>query len=457
MIRKLAFLAVVCGLVGFVYAAEPTPEDFALKVEVLSSSESEAEVVVVGSWKVDHVQGWSWGLCHDAAAAKIGDCVALGQMQDPCSGECPEVACPDDMAKPGPDGKPAQFHSVQVYDGGIVQAVVLDFMQSWDLLATDRFELLKVKYSILKADGTDLNFCDTLGQPPVETVFVVGGASFGPATKEGAHIPAGGPPPACTELKIKLAAVEGDTSKVAVLLDTTTDQQISGFQFGITQDTTDLEVLDIVPGSAFGDFDVKNEGFWGVNIIEGKGATLGVVTDLEPQGDPPEWFVLPAETCDQEIAVVSYQCSAGAAGDTATGNVTLTGDLGDPKVEIVVDVDGVSLDPTVSTDSVQVTVTCAPPVGKPFIRGDANQDGRYTVSDGVAIAKAVFNQGSKLDLIKKCMDSADADDNGQVDTADAIYLLTYLFLGGDPIPAPLGACGQDPTDDQLTCEEFQCP
>ena len=453
MVRKLSFLLVLCVGVSLAIAAEgPAPEDFSLKLELVPDTTD--QVLVVGSWTVDHVQGWSWGVCHNPDEASIGDCAGQVQPPNPCEGGCANIECPDDMKAPGPQGQAASFHSLNIYENGVTQGIVLDFMQTWDLMAKDRFEMLKIKYD-LKGDSADLSFCSTLGTPPVDTTYVVNGASIPPATQEGIKIGSGGPPPACEALKMKLAK-EGD-DKVAVLLDTTTDQEVSGFQFGIKVDSADLNVLNIEPGSAFTDmsFDVKTEGFWGLNILEGQGATLGVVIDLEPSGDPPAFVTLPAEKCDQQIALVSFQCSQ-AAGDSVTANVSLAGDLGNPPVEIVVDVDGTSLEPAVG-DPVSVTVACAGVPTAPFIRGDVTQDGRYTVSDGVAIAKAVFGQGAKLELIQKCMDSADADDDGDVDTQDAIYLLSYLFTGGAAVPAPVGTCGQDPTDDELTCDEYQCP
>jgi hypothetical protein len=50
------------------------------------------------------------------------------------------------------------------------------------------------------------------------------------------------------------------------------------------------------------------------------------------------------------------------------------------------------------------------------------------------------------------MDSADANDEGDVDLADAVYLLSYLFAHGPLPPPPFLACGEDPTDDSLDCE-----
>jgi hypothetical protein len=56
------------------------------------------------------------------------------------------------------------------------------------------------------------------------------------------------------------------------------------------------------------------------------------------------------------------------------------------------------------------------------------------------------------------MDSADANDDGDVDIADAPALLGHLFSDTGPLPAPYPGCGPDPTDDNLpVCFYPQCP
>ena len=56
------------------------------------------------------------------------------------------------------------------------------------------------------------------------------------------------------------------------------------------------------------------------------------------------------------------------------------------------------------------------------------------------------------------MDAADANDDGQVNIADAIALLGHLFGGVPSLPAPFPGCGTDPTGDgQPPCVSEQCP
>ncbi len=87
--------------------------------------------------------------------------------------------------------------------------------------------------------------------------------------------------------------------------------------------------------------------------------------------------------------------------------------------------------------------------GSKFLRGDANADGAIDVSDAVAILFALF-----IARPISCEKTADAADDGSVDISDAVFLLGYLFLGEKAPDEPLGACGTDPTPDELTCVSF---
>jgi len=89
---------------------------------------------------------------------------------------------------------------------------------------------------------------------------------------------------------------------------------------------------------------------------------------------------------------------------------------------------------------------------RPFIRGDSNLDGSRDLSDGVLLLIFLFNSGAT----PGCEDAADMNDSGTLDISDASFLFNYLFLGGATIPAPRTECGEDPTDDALTCVDSTC-
>jgi hypothetical protein len=93
-----------------------------------------------------------------------------------------------------------------------------------------------------------------------------------------------------------------------------------------------------------------------------------------------------------------------------------------------------------------------------FFRGDADNNGRLELTDGVFILNFLFTGGAA----PTCSDAADADDSGLVQLTDGIVVLGYLFLGGPapslPGPPGLGApCGPD-VGVELGCVQYShCP
>ena len=41
-----------------------------------------------------------------------------------------------------------------------------------------------------------------------------------------------------------------------------------------------------------------------------------------------------------------------------------------------------------------------------------------------------------------------------LDVADAAFIIFYQFLEGDPPAAPFPSCGDDPTEDSLSCNIY---
>jgi hypothetical protein len=105
-------------------------------------------------------------------------------------------------------------------------------------------------------------------------------------------------------------------------------------------------------------------------------------------------------------------------------------------------------------------VTCTAG-GAIFLRGDANGDADVNVADAVAILQWLFLSPNSV----TCPDAADTNDDERTNVADAVYLLQYLFINGPAIPPPfpIGTCGPDPTgnpnpeDDLPACEYTSCP
>jgi len=99
-----------------------------------------------------------------------------------------------------------------------------------------------------------------------------------------------------------------------------------------------------------------------------------------------------------------------------------------------------------------VAVTLVAQDNPPFVRADANLDGGSDLSDGVYLLGYLFLEGPA----PGCEDAADFNDSGRLDISDASFLFNSLFVGGPPVPPPSGDCGEDPTDDDLTCRETDC-
>jgi hypothetical protein len=76
-----------------------------------------------------------------------------------------------------------------------------------------------------------------------------------------------------------------------------------------------------------------------------------------------------------------------------------------------------------------------------FIRGDANSDGDMNLADAIYILQYLFASGPGF----LCPDAADANDQLQVDISDAVYILQNLFAQGPAIPPPHPELGVDPT------------
>ncbi|MCA8962466.1 MAG: hypothetical protein KDC38_18200, partial [Planctomycetes bacterium] len=96
------------------------------------------------------------------------------------------------------------------------------------------------------------------------------------------------------------------------------------------------------------------------------------------------------------------------------------------------------------------TVECL----RPFVRADSNGDGSLDIADPIAQLQLFIG----VDVVIDCDDALDSNDDGVVDVADPVFTLNYLFTSGPEPPAPFTACGIDPTDDAIRCDEYAlCP
>jgi hypothetical protein len=116
------------------------------------------------------IAGWSYGVCNGPEVTPTS--VGLG--------DCATVK----------NGSAADFNERATFPGGWTQGVVICFIGCATVAAgTQDFVMASATYSVdgAAAEGDyPLNFCNTLGNPPVSTVVVVSGASIVPTQEAGA-------------------------------------------------------------------------------------------------------------------------------------------------------------------------------------------------------------------------------------------------------------------------------
>ena len=87
-----------------------------------------------------------------------------------------------------------------------------------------------------------------------------------------------------------------------------------------------------------------------------------------------------------------------------------------------------------------------PVAGKTFLRADANGDNTVDLADAISVFNDLFlGQPARAE----CRDALDADDTGDTDLTDGIYILNYLFQGGGEPKPPFPGAGLDPTEDSI--------
>ena len=157
MITRAAVL-IWCVLGSVLRASTPpTPEDFAFWLEQIPGTTS---VLVLARWDVDHVQGWSFAICHDPAETMLGECT--GDTHSICDSGglpgCPAVECTADLAE-SPCFGPPDFMAINTYENGMTMGAVLWCGMMGAYSATSRIELLKITYTP-RGESAALTFCN---------------------------------------------------------------------------------------------------------------------------------------------------------------------------------------------------------------------------------------------------------------------------------------------------------
>ena len=215
---------------------------------------------------------------------------------------------------------------------------------------------------------------------------------------------------------------------------------LAGWSIAVCHDER-LEIVGAGPGQAVL---IHNGGqsadFSNIVIFPGAGVRQGVVIDFTST------HLLPADL-GHEVAILQYALVGNPLPKPQVSycNQLFPGDFSLSET-LVVAPGGVAIDPT--------TVVGILGLKFPFTRGDANQDGRVDLADGIGLL-GILMMGEPV----LCEDACDHNDDGSFNFADAIASLHSSF-GNAPAPPPpgLGSCDQDPTEDLLNCGDYvTCP
>jgi hypothetical protein len=255
----------------------------------------------------------------------------------------------------------------------------------------------------------------------------------------------------------------GDPIQARVTIDVKSDG-IAGFAFAIEHDGALLEIPQPTSTEACEE-GVEDSGcnptLHGAHpILEGAGDGRALFTTVGLTKEPGffcavvlAWVgnrYLPAGIDDLALCKVTYRAKADLpAGGTRiafkdgltppgapplTLSLTIYGDVGKPRLVEDAMAFGAAADPG-------------------FSRGDANGNGRITLTDGILLIDNIL---FRTHVLFACDSMLDANDDGRLNLADPVFLLGCIFLGGPAPSPPFPGCGADATPDTLTCAQPNC-
>ena len=471
--RRIGFPELVAALACSVLctsamldAQAPAAKDFDLVLRADKASYNPGDTVKVTAAAVARkagIQGWSYGVKHDTAVLDL---------------EAATLDGTDGAALFSGGFKVVTLIETKGSKVGYVAAVILSFTEPVEAPVSDFFSMSIGSYKV-KANACDGKSGDQTtkvqyahrelsvpGSPPVDINLTVKGLSLGPdeglkvtgtdvvVKCEGAPPPGGGLVLKLGKSDIDIVADKLDTHDLEVHLantDKAGKSDVQGWSYGIALDAEELEALKGEPGADAKKLNGgKGPDFVNYNLADQsadgkiKGVTVGGVIELDVPGTEVLSVAAGSMKHLDSIQLRSRkEIAEGGASRKTT--VKFTDKLGgDRPLEVLIVLGGEGSVPDFS-DTKEITLLPRGTVGAPkFIRGDANNDARVDIADGIWIVNTLFYSGPAT----VCKAAADANGDGKRDVADAMYVFQYeLQPGATPSklfpapPAPFPACG----------------
>ncbi len=223
----------------------------------------------------------------------------------------------------------------------------------------------------------------------------------------------------------------GGRVRVPVMLDTA--RAVSGWSFSVCHDPSALNVVGVVLGE-----DAASAGMGGSPDFfsfhrYGGAWDTAVVIDVFAG-----YYMEPGD--DYELAIAEYEV-LGEPG--AVTELTFCDHPGMASGATTVSYWG-------TRSALPVQQAGSITVSRRFTRGDANADGSMNIADAIFVLSYLFADGPA----PPCLEAAETNDDNLMDLADGVYVLQHLFVSAPPPPTPFPECGVDATNGALPCRRF---
>lgn len=473
----------------------------------------EVRITVVTETVTPDVTGWSYGVAHDMDDLTVLSAGIEETVVSDVLGVGFDSTTINNIYTCGSD--PACDVDNRTEGGGWISAVVLPFIEPV-YLPPGRNSIARAAYRLERdvgQEGTLIEISNRIGvtkSPPTDVSFVSGGNSAIWTTGIHGWIKAGTQSPSsdcelvhelcdaddpandcpgedcrCAADSLEVTFDGGGLQHIyeygtyspgmnvtATVVTETRTELVQGWQYGVAHDMEDLQIIGATTaGTIAGDVE---DGPPGIRDI---GFDVTGMEDVQTCGPDPEctrsertdgggWIsavvlsfiypvYLPLDRNPIAIAEYTLLRDVGAGGTLLriTDRLARRGPLG---IELNLTVNGYS---RVWATAIDGWIRRAGD-GPSFLRADVGlegaldtqpADGIVDLTDAVRILRYLFLPGVQE---LACEKAADVDDNGNLEVTDSVYLLSHLFRGEAPPPAPFPTPGEDPTADDLGCDVY---